>query len=204
MLNFRDWVNTQVEVDESEIDQLYDKSKISVELVKMYKPELLQNVSTIASLSGPHAGRAYGLYNSGENQDIIDSAEEQRLIWRSGGRLTKDRLKGIQPKILQQYYPDLDMRKVNPGDTIHVNIPKILRDPQVQSDYDAVVQIASTIVHECTHDDEFRKRNQTSELGPDREQAEFSRWLNRPDVQDHIQKRLQQFGVQQEKSPLSP
>jgi len=195
MKTFKEWLNDRAEVDESEIDRLYDKSRISVELVKMYKPELLHNVSTIASLTGPHVTRAYGLYNSGENQDLIDPTEEQRLIWRSGGRLSKEKLKDIQPEILRQYYPELDMRKINPGDTIHVNIPKILRDPKVESDYDAVVQIASTIVHECTHDDEFRKRNQTSEFGPEKEQQMFSQWLDTPQVQDHIQRRLQQFGV---------
>jgi len=194
MLNFREWVSDQSEVDESQIDQLYDKSRISVELVKMYNPQLLYNVSTIASLGGAHATRAYGLYNSGENQDVIDPSEEQRLIWKSGGSLSKDKLKDMQPDILKQYYPDLDARKINPGDTIHVNIPKILRDPQVQSDYDAVVQIASTIVHECTHDKEFREKNQTSEFGPEEAQQQFYQFLNKPETQDHIQKRLQQFG----------
>jgi hypothetical protein len=192
-MKFSEWLNGRLQIDESEIDRLYDKSRISVELVKMYKPELLYNVSTIANLTGPMETRAYGLYNSGENQDLLDPQEQQRLIWRSGGKVTKKQLENMKPDILKQYYPDLDERKVNPGDTIHINIHKILKDPIVKSDYDAVIQIASTIVHECTHDKEFRERNQTSEFGPEKEQTFFRQWVNQPYVQKHIEQRLGQF-----------
>ena len=53
-------------LDEKQIDILYNKAHIAVELVRMYNPNLLNNISTIANL----VSGAYGIYNSGENRKI--------------------------------------------------------------------------------------------------------------------------------------
>jgi len=53
-MTFKEFLNTQ------EIDSLYQKTKIAVQIVRMYNPNILQNIATIADL--PNG--AYGLYNS--------------------------------------------------------------------------------------------------------------------------------------------
>jgi hypothetical protein len=189
MLPFSTWMN-QRGVDETQIDAIYNKAKISVELVRWYKPALLANVSTIANL----ATGSYGLFNSGENQDLLDPSEQQKIIIQSGGKVTHQQLHDpkYQSQVLQQYYPNVDARHIKPGDTIHVNVRRIIM--QSKSDYEAVLQIASTIVHESTHDNEFRKVKHTSETGPVAEEHLFMRWVSNPKIQEFIQKRLQQFG----------
>jgi hypothetical protein len=189
MFSFSSWLNQQAP-DESQIDSIYNKAKISVELVRWYKPQILANVSTIANL----ASGAYGLYNSGENLDVLDPTEQQKIIIQSQGKVTKQQLQDpkYQRQILQQYYPGIDKRRIKPGDTIHINVRRILM--QSKSDYEAVLQIASTVVHEATHDNEYRQKHHTSETLPVSEEHMFMRWASNPKVQEYVQKRLEQFG----------
>jgi hypothetical protein len=181
-MNFKEWMNQAPDIEEKEIDSLYDKAHIAVDLVRDYckqtnQPDLLVNISTIANL----ATGAYGLYNSGENKDIIDPSVAQRLIYRSQGQITKDQLEKMPRRIMKQYFPDLDMRYVNPGDTIRINIRRILS--QAQSDLQAVLEIASTIIHEATHDvekrekeDRFGNGSPLTEIEPQRRERHFMEW----------------------------
>lgn len=177
MLNFKEFMD---QLDASQIEAIYDKAKISVELVRMYRPDFLDNISTIANL----ASGAYGLYNSGENTKVLPPEYEQRLIY--WGQLKKDQIGNIPMRTIKQYFPDLDERKIRSGDTIHVNVRRILN--QVQSDWEAVLQIASTIVHEATHRIERETKGQTFEMGPQGEERKFMMWASQ-----NQQKILQRF-----------
>lgn len=161
-MKFSEWLNTrESKIDERQVDVLYDKTHIAVELVRDYyketgQPDYLQNISTIANL----ASGAYGLYNSGENRQIIDPSVEQRLIYRSKGKLNKNQLQKLPKRVIKQYFPDLDMRYVKPGDTIHINVRKELAESK--SHWEAVLRIGSTIAHEAKHEAEQRERENTA------------------------------------------
>jgi len=183
MINFNEWLlSKEPEIDEREIDALYDKAHIAVELVRDYyketgQPSYLRNISTIANL----ASGAYGLYNSGENREIIDPTIEQRLIYWSKGKLNKDQLKRLPKRILKQYFPDLDMRYVRPGDTIRINVRRELAESK--SHWEAVLRIGSTIAHEAKHEAEMREREDMPKMptGPFSEpkaEMEAKRFIN--------------------------
>jgi hypothetical protein len=180
MRTFKEFMAQQQEVDASEIERLYDKAKVAVELVRQYKPQFLDNISTIANL----ASGAYGLYNSGENKKFIPSDLEQRLIHY--GRLNKDQIGAIPTKTIKQYFPDVDERTIRKGDTIHINVNRILN--QAKTDLEAVLQIASTIVHEATHEIERETKGQTFETGPQGEERKFMAW-----AEQNMKRILQQY-----------
>lgn len=180
MMSFKEFFNQQQELDASGIEQLYDKAHIAVKVVRMYNPHFLENIATIADL----ASGAYGLYNSGENKKMLPPDVQQRLI--GFGNVSKDHLGSIPMKVLKQYFPDLDERKVRSGDTIHVNVRRILS--QAKNDLEAVLQIASTIIHEATHRIERETKGQTFETGPQGEERKFMSW-----AKSNLQKIVQQF-----------
>lgn len=168
-MNFKEWLGQyDTQVDEREIDAVYDKAHIAVDLVRQYRPELLHNISTIANL----ATGAYGLYNSGENQHTLDPSLEQRLIYR--GKIPKERIKEIPRKILAQYFPNVDPKQIRIGDTIRINVRRILS--QAKSELEAVLQIAATIIHEATHELEYEQKGLTQETTPRMEEQKFMNW----------------------------
>ena len=156
------------EVDEKQIDMLYDKAHIAVELAKMYRPELLDNIATIADL----ASGAYGVYNSGENRKNLPQTIEQQLVYY--GKVGRHNLDLIPKITLQKYYPNIPADQIKESDTIHVNIKRILAESK--NDLEAVLQIASTIVHEAIHELEFETTGKTSEAGPQAEERKFMEW----------------------------
>lgn len=152
----------------AEIEAIYDKAHVAVQIVRLYNPSFIENISTIANL----ASGAYGLYNSGENTKTFPPEYEQRLIhW---GRIDKNNLGNVPSKVLKQYFPDFDERRIKKGDTIHVNVKRILS--QSRSNYDAILQIASTIIHEATHEIERETKGTTYETGPQGEEQKFKHW----------------------------
>lgn len=190
-MEFKNWFGKQdAEVDETEIDRLYDKAHISVELVREYKPELLNNVSTIANL----ASGAYGLYNSGENKKVLPT--NAKFIFDK--KHIDPKAVDLLPKsVIKQQFPEIDEKQIKESDTIHVNINRIVKESK--TDLDAVLQIASTIVHECTHEMEREETGQTSEVGPQRAEREFMNWAkqNIKRIQDkHPELKGQEDGLQ--------
>ena len=124
-MKFRAWLFEQSDLpDYGEIESIYDKARVAVQIVKLYNPKLIENISTIANL----ASGAYGLHD----------ADEKRR------------------------------------DTIHVNVRRILN--QSRSDHDAIFQIASTIIHEATHEMEREAKGSGSEPGPQAEEQKFKQW----------------------------
>ena len=159
-------------------------------MVREYKPELLNNVSTIANL----ASGAYGLYNSGENKKVLPTNAKFIFDQKHIDPKTIDLL----PKsVIKQQFPEIDEKQIKESDTIHVNISRIVKESK--TDLDAVLQIASTIVHECTHEMEREETGQTSEVGPQRAEREFMNWAkqNIKRIQDkHPELKGQEDGLQ--------
>lgn len=155
-------------VDERAIDQLYSKAHIAVETVKMYNPRILDNIAVIANLQSG----AYGVYNSGENQKVIPKDLEANLIYY--GRVNRKNLDNIPKKTLAQYYPQA-ANQIRESDTIHVNVRRIMQESD--NDFDAVMEIASTIIHEATHEIEREQTGATSEIGPVNAERAFKQWV---------------------------
>jgi hypothetical protein len=182
MITFTQWLEQNTlgteEVDSSQIERLYDKSKISVELVQKYdqtlpqEEKLLLRINTILPLSSG----VYGLYMSSENKSVIgpDVLNKLKLIFPQD-MLLSQKLQKLPISVVKQYIPDVDEKKITPSDSIHVNIQKILQtvknDPKL-----AIIEIGATIVHEATHDKEFRKTGKTNEIGPEKAEKDFANW----------------------------
>lgn len=162
----------EIDVDDSQIVSVYSKAKISVELVNMYDKRILENISTIANL----ASGAYGLYNSGENRNVLPPEVENNLIIKTGGKLDKESLSTLKPEFFKQYFPNVDVNRIKPSDTVHVNVRRIMRE-NLNNDYSIIIIIASTIVHEAVHSIEYRERGRTDESKPKMEEQKFLNWV---------------------------
>ena len=165
----RTWHEFIQAVDERQIDQLYSKAHIATEIVKMYNPRILNNISVIANL----ASGAYGVYNSGENQKVVPKDVESNLIYY--GRIDRRSLNNIPKKTLMQYYPQLPQDAIKTSDTIRVNVRRIMQE--AGSDFEAIIEIASTIIHEATHEMERETTGTTSEVGPVAAEHTFINWV---------------------------
>jgi hypothetical protein len=165
MLRFEQFVRA---ADESQIDSLYSKAHTAVEIVRLYQPDLLTDISTIANL----ASGAYGVYNSGDNRKVLPPEMEKQLVYY--GPVRRHNLDLIPKKTLLQYYPNLRPEQIKDSDTIHVNVRRIMQE--AGSDMAAILEIASTIVHEATHQREREATGQTSEAGPVKAEQAFYSW----------------------------
>lgn len=164
----RTWKEFLEVTDERQLDQLYSKAHIATQIVGMYSPRILDNISVIANL----ASGAYGVYNSGENQKILPKDVETNLIYY--GRVNKRTLDNIPKKTLMQYYPNIPQTAIRESDTIHVNVRRIMQEKG--SDFEAIMEIAATIIHEATHEMERETTGTTSEVGPVAAEHKFMQW----------------------------
>jgi hypothetical protein len=180
MLEFKKWLSEgTVGTDEvsSQIDQLYNKAKYAIKLVQLYSratnQRLLHNISTIAPLNSG----VYGLYNSGENKRVIGPMAANKIKFKFGqDALLNQNIQKLPLYVIKQHIPDIDERQLSPTDVIHVNVGKIVRE--LGDTREAVIEIASTIVHEATHEIEFQSRGKTDEMGPKKAEQDFKTWLN--------------------------
>ena len=164
----RTWKEFLEVTDERQLDQLYSKAHVATEIVNLYNPRILDNIAVIANL----ASGAYGVYNSGENQKILPKDVETNLIYY--GRVNKRQLDNIPKKTLMQYYPQVPQNSIRESDTIHVNVRRIMQEKG--SDFEAIMEIASTIIHEATHEMERETTGTTSEAGPMAAEQKFVQW----------------------------
>lgn len=190
-MNFAKWLEQNTigteYVDESKIDAVYDKAKLSVRLVQLYDEtkssnpkadpryrKLLLNINTILPLSGG----AYGLYVSSENRRTIGTSvlDKMRLIFPKDMMLNQ-KLQSLPSSVIKKYIPDVDERQIQPSDTIHVNVNKIVA--QFGDSLASILEIASTIVHEAMHELELHHYGRTDESGPLREEKLFASWVVR-------------------------
>lgn len=173
---FQNTVGTEL-VDSSRIESLYKKAKISIKIVQMYdkmtNQKLLTNISTIAPLSSG----VYGLYMSKENKKVIGSniVNKLKLLFPKDMMLNQ-KLQTLPNSVIKQYVPDLDEKQLRPSDTIHVNVQKIVAE--LGDSKEAILEIASTIVHEATHEIELQTTGKTNEIGPKNAENHFIQWAN--------------------------
>lgn len=175
-ISFKTWLEINTlgtkEVDESKIDSLYDKAKISVKLVQMFNEKLLYNINTIIPLQSG----VYGLYNSAKNQKVIDQQEAEKIRLKFGKDvIDKHQIDMIPNIVLKQKMPEIDLNKIHPSDTIEINVSRILKE--LGNTKRAVIEIASTIVHEATHENELQTKGSTSEVGPKAAEMQFMNWV---------------------------
>lgn len=175
-ISFKTWLEINTvgtkEVDESKLDALYDKAKISVKLVQMFNEKLLYNINTIIPLQSG----VYGLYNSAKNQKVIDKQEAEKIRLKFGNDvIQKHQIDMVPNVVLKQKIPNLDLNKIYPSDTIEINVSRILKE--LGNTKRAVIEIASTIVHEATHENELQTKGSTSEIGPKAAEIQFMNWI---------------------------
>lgn len=177
MGDFKEWMNTVgTENVDSKIDHIYDKAKYAIKLVQLYGratgQKLLNNISTIAPLNSG----VYGLYNSGENKKVIGPAVANKIRFKFGGDIaSQQNIQKLPNAVIKKYFPEIDERQLSPSDVIHVNVQRIVRE--FGDTNKAVIEIASTIVHEATHELEFQKTGKTDETGPRKAEADFKNWV---------------------------
>ena len=181
-MEFRNWMELNTlgtDEVESRIDQIYDKAKYAVKLAQAYvktlegpEKDLLKNISTVAPLNSG----VYGLYNSSENKAVIGSGAVTQIRFKFGADAMRQQanLQKLPATVIGQYLPEVDPRQIVPSDVIHVNVQKIVRE--LGDTAEAVMQIASTIVHEATHEMEYRSTGKTDETGPRNAQTRFMIW----------------------------
>ncbi len=168
MVFFKEFIQ---QTDERQLDMVYQKARIAVDMVRMYNPKLLENIATIADLPSG----AYGVYNSGENKKILPQETEKALIgW---GRVGRHNLDMLPLKMIQQYYPQIPISSVRRSNTIRVNVRRILSE--FPDDANRIIQIASTIVHEATHEMEHETLGQTTDVSAYAAEKQFMEWLQK-------------------------
>jgi hypothetical protein len=166
------------EVDEHQIDMAYNKAKYSVKLVQLYdqmtNQKLLTNISTIATLNQG----VYGLYNSVENKKVIGNNVANKVKMKFGQDVMQNhKIDQVPNVVIKQYIPDVDLKQIQPSDVIHVNVQKHL---QTHGDSkETIIELASTIVHECTHELELQTTGKTSEVGPVNAERRFKDWVQK-------------------------
>lgn len=189
-MNFKQWTEQQgiapnvwgfddENVDARQLDAAYDKAHIAVEIVRMFDQtlpkgqKLLNNISTIANLN---AG-AYGLYNSSQNRKVLPPDVRDEIKFRFGDDyLKKYNMASLPRAVLKRYFPKLQDNQIKSGDVINVNIGRILRE--FGDSLRAILEIASTIVHEATHEMEREMGRPAGEGGPQMAERRFMTWAN--------------------------
>ena len=149
---------------------------ISVKLVQMYSREtrknLLNNIFTVANL----VAGAYGLYNSKYNKKVITKTVQDKIRFKFGDDVFKNnKINTIPEIVLKKYIPELLDQDIQPSDVIYVNVSRILKE--FGDTPEAILEIASTIVHEATHEKEREEKGSTSEAGPIAEEKKFLNWI---------------------------
>lgn len=180
MKTFIEWMNTLGTdiVDERQIDAIYDKAKYSIKLVQLYSKltgqKILNNISTIAPLNQG----VYGLYNSSENKKVIGPSVANKIKFKFGQNvLDQNKLNTLPNTVIKKYIPDIDMNQIKPSVVVHVNVQKILRE--LGDSKEAIIEIASTIIHEATHDLEYQNTGKTNEIGPKKAESQFKNWVSK-------------------------
>lgn len=183
MKNFKEWLTENMatigtENVQSQIDNLYNKAKYAIKLVQLYdkmtNQKLLTNISTIAPLNSG----VYGLYNSAENKKVLAPIAANKIKFKFGQDvLSKNNLQTVPNAVIKQYIPDIDVNQLKPSDVIRVNVQKIVRE--FGDTKEAVIEIASTIIHEATHELEFQTTGKTNEIGPKAAESKFKDWVSK-------------------------
>ena len=100
----------------------------------------------------------------------------------------------IPEVIIKKYIPELGPNDIQQSDVIHVDVKNILR--RYGDTPEAIIQIASTIVHECTHEIERELTGSTKD-GPgtavEIAETKFRKWVETN--KKSISQRIPQIGI---------
>jgi len=187
MKTFLEWImrleqttlGTEI-VDERQIDAAYDKAKYAVKLVQLYDQtlpkdqKLLLNISTIATLNKG----VYGMYSSAEDKKVIGASALSKIKMKFGDdAIYSHKIEKLPATIIKKYIPDIDMNQIKSSDVIRINVHQHLQ--KHGDSLECVLELASTIVHECTHELERQKTGTTSEVGPVHAEKVFMDWVRK-------------------------
>lgn len=161
-------------IDIHEIESLYEKAHFAVQIVQMYeqatRKELLQDITTIANLTTT----AFGLYNSEETKQMLPpNMQNQEMI--GFGKVSNKNQRFVPMKVLGKYLSKPELDKIKTQGVIRVNVKKIM-NKFIGDDKRIVLEIAATIVHECTHEIERRDTGNTSEGSAQNAERMFLQW----------------------------
>jgi len=194
MKTFNEWLQEQIDMSvvgtEKVIDKissLYDKAKFAIDLVRMYdnslppQQKLLLDISTVAPLTK----NVFGLFNSTENINVIGPDVEQKLILRFGKDVWnkyKTNLERLPLHLLKKKlkeFPEIDLNKIRSSSVIHVNTNrnKEVWRGKPNADTLAIIEIASTIVHEATHAMDVKNGVDPTEDRAVAAEKKFKDWL---------------------------
>jgi GH24 family phage-related lysozyme (muramidase) len=213
-MNFKQWAEQGVtpptwgfddeNVDARQLSAAYNKAHIAVEIVRMYDQtmpkgqKLLNNISTIANFNGG----AYGLYNSSQNRKVLPPEVRDQIKLQFGEDYLKKYNLGALPRaVLKQYFPQLQDTQIKSGDVINVNIGRIIRE--FGDSIRAILEIASTIVHEATHEMERETGKPSGESGPQLAERRFMSWASQ-NLGKIVQKFPELQGMTQGVKPTVP
>jgi len=185
MKTFKKWlseVNTvgTEEVDFSKVTPAYSKVGLAVKLVQLYDKmtgkDLLRDINTIVPLSGGPV--AYGLYSSSQNRKVV--GPKAKLIFNQA-KFDQHSIDTLPNAVIKDKFPNINLAELIPSVTIQVNVPRFVRE--LGDKTWTIVQIASTIVHEATHEKEFQQLKDPNaklgEAGPERAEKEFIDWYTK-------------------------
>lgn len=156
------------EVNAQQVISTYNRVKDSIEIVRMYDQtlpddrKLLKNISTIVNLS---SGAAFGMFINTDNNNVIGQDVMQKIqsIYPNDPIIGKKVQKLSRKEILDHLPEDLkkqiDPRKIQPSDVIKINVRGHLQ--KYGDSPAAIIEIASTIVHESTHVIEYVEKGET-------------------------------------------
>ena len=175
------------DVDVSQLERVYNKSRLAVKIVQMYDKatnnKYLTDITTVTPIS--KAG-IYGLYNSAENKAILGKQYNKQKYTFTQQEL--DKMSSLPQDALRQHkVPEEVVQSIQPTDTIHVNVLNIYKtfndlqkagkiSPE-EAQINIIREIASTIIHESQHDTERRKTGKTGEAGPQAAEQKFNSWF---------------------------
>ena len=114
-------------MDVSQLDRVYNKSKLAVKIVQEYdkstNSKYLTDITTITPISKQGV---YGLYNSSENKAVLGKQYNKQKYTFTQDQL--DKMSKLPEDILRQHkVPEEVIQAIQPTDTIHVNVLSIYK-----------------------------------------------------------------------------
>ena len=113
-----------------------------------------------------------------KNKKVIGPSIANKIKFKfDQGLLNQDALNKLPNSVIKKHLPDVDVNQLKPSNVIHVNVQKIIRE--LGDTKEAIIEIASTIIHEATHDLEYQSTGKTNEAGPKNAESKFKYWINK-------------------------
>jgi hypothetical protein len=194
MKNFYDWLTEQInplvlgsERVEDKISPFFNKSKLSIDLVRQYDALLPQGEKLLWDISvvAPLTKGVFGMFTSGENINILGPDVDRKLQLKFGKntyKKYKTQLERLPYYLLNKQiknFPEIRIDEIKPSSVIHVNVGKNIAQHAGKPGSEAltVLEIASTIVHEATHAKDVKMGREPTESNALTAEANFRAWF---------------------------